>query len=140
MDGVGGTLNATHVGELCYEVLVDDGSVATLDGTAYYVPNLPVTLFSPQEYFRQKHEAGLHGYSMMLDWGSTKLNLGPNVTITIPHDDVTHLPKLRCFADAMKTAETMAMQCVTNEYNQNLTHLQKLLLQWHWKLGHFRMQ
>ena len=40
----------------------------------------------------------------------------------------------------MALAESMAMTCVTDEHNQNLTNLQKTMLQWHWKLGHVGFQ
>ena len=36
----------------------------------------------------------------------------------------------------MSLDESMAMTCVTDEHNKNLTNLQKTMLQWHWKLGH----
>ena len=140
MDGVGGTLLATHTGKFRYEVLADDGSVQVLEGKGYYVPGLPCRLFSPQDYFKQKHEEGLKGYKLCLDWKGSTLELGPHVTVSLPHDQATKLPKLRCFNNVMEVTESMAMTCVTDEYNQNLTQLQKALLQWHWKLGHVGFQ
>ena len=140
MDGIGGTLNATHTGKFRYEIMGDDSNIHVLEGMCYYVPNLPVTLFSPQEYFHQKHEEKLYGYSMKLQWDKTTLELGPNVTVTIPHDESTRLPKLRCFANALETAESLAMGYVIDEFNQNLTHLQKILLQLHWRMGHVGFQ
>ena len=129
MDGIGGALQATHKGNFRYEVLGDDGSVIPLKGTEYYVPGLPCRLFSLQDYFRQKHEAGLSGYKMTYLWSGSRLELGPIATVSLTHDQATRLPKLRCFTNVMETAESMAMTCVTDEYNQNLTLLQKALLQ-----------
>jgi hypothetical protein len=40
----------------------------------------------------------------------------------------------------METAHSSATVCVTDEKNQNLTNLQKVLLQWHFKLGHVGFQ
>jgi hypothetical protein len=40
----------------------------------------------------------------------------------------------------MKTAESLATVCVTDEANQNLTNNQKNMLRWHWKLGHVGFQ
>ena len=53
---------------------------------------------------------------------------------------MTRLLMLCSFHDTMKTAESLVMTCVTDERNQNLTHLQKNLLKWHFKLGHLGFQ
>ncbi len=140
MDGVGGTLMATHRGKFRYEILADDGTVQALEGHQYYVPGLPCKLFGPQDYFGQKHAEGLEGYSLNVTWSGSTLQLGPNVTVSIPHDRMTRLPKLRCYKKVMETAESMANLCVTDELNQNLTELQKALLKAHWRLGHVGFQ
>ena len=139
MDGIGGSLNATHKGHVRYEVLTDDQSIAVLEATAYYCPGINCRLFSPQEFFLQKHMEGKRGYSLNVTWDGTVLKLGKK-TISLSHDYHTRLPILHCFKDAMKTAESLAMTCITDEHNQNLTNLQKLLLQWHWRLGHLGFQ
>ena len=131
---------ATHRGKFKFEVLADDGSVQFLEGSCYYVPGLPCRLFSPQDYFIQKHDAGLDGYAFRMTWAGSKLELGPTATVTLPHDKATRLPKLRCYKNVMETAESMATVCVTDELNQNLTELQKAMLRWHWKLGHVGFQ
>jgi len=49
------------------------------------------------------------------------------------------LPIVRVFRNAAEVAEqTMKLlyACVTEEVNQNLTPAQKLLLRWHFRLGH----
>ena len=52
-------------------------------------------------------------------------------------DPVTNLPYLHCFKSVDKTALILTMKgCITSEHNQNLSYLQKVLLQWHFKLGH----
>ena len=139
MDGIGGSLQATHSGQVHYELLADDGSIAVLEAEGFYVPDLPVNLFSPQSYFEQKEKQGISNHEMYLNGQRTKLILGSQ-KVTFAHDPATRLPRVRCFKDAMHTAEAMAMTCVTDEYNQNLSHLQKLLLQWHWRLGHVGFQ
>jgi hypothetical protein len=40
MDGIGGSLNATHKGRVRYEVITDDQSIHVLETTAYYCSNL----------------------------------------------------------------------------------------------------
>ena len=94
MDGIGGTLNATHKGQFLYEFLADDGTIQKLQGECVYVPGLPCRLFSPQDYFKEKHIAGLKGFSYNLIWSGSSLQLGPNISVTLPHDNTTRLPKL----------------------------------------------
>jgi hypothetical protein len=106
---------------------------------AYYTPGLTAALFSPQAYLAEQQEKGITGYTYGMTWSTSVLNLGPK-SISIPHDPFMRLPILRCYRDAMKTAETMAAACVSDETNQNLSNLQKLLLKWHWKLGHLGFQ
>jgi len=44
---------------------------------------------------------------------------------------------MRAYRDAFNTAHALALSnCLTNEHNQNLTAAQKLLLRWHFQLGH----
>jgi len=140
MDGVGGTMFATHVGQVRYEALDDSGQIQGLEGFAFYVPGMDCRLFGVQDWLMQKVAAGLKGYRYHVTSENSKLHLGSNCTITIPHDYLTRLPILRCFSNVMQVAESMAMACVTDEFNQNLTQLQKSLLQWHWKLGHVGFQ
>jgi hypothetical protein len=139
MDGIGGSLNATHKGRVRYEVITDDQSIHVLETTAYYCSNLNCRLFSPQNYFLEKHIEGQRGNSLGVTWSGITLKLGTK-TISVPHDHQSRLPILHCFKDAMKTAESLAMVCITDESNQNLTSLQKLLIQWHWRLGHLGFQ
>ncbi len=47
---------------------------------------------------------------------------------------------LRAYKETLKTAESLAMVCLTDEANQNLSHAQKMLLKWHFKLGHIGFQ
>ena len=61
-------------------------------------------------------------------------NQGP---VTISFDPVTHLPIIQAFKSTNMTALILfIVGCVTDEKNQNLSYLQKILLQWHFKLGH----
>ena len=140
MDGIGGTLEATHKCTFRYEVLADDSSIQVIETQGYYVPGLSLKLLSPQDYSLQMYAKGLDGYKFSIDWRGSSLELGPTATVTLPHDQATKLPKLRCYHNAMETAESLLTTCVTDEYNQNLTQLQKALLQWHWKLGHVGFQ
>ncbi len=44
---------------------------------------------------------------------------------------------MRTYRNALETANLLALKaCLTDERNQNLTSAQKMLLRWHFKLGH----
>jgi hypothetical protein len=139
LDGIAGSIKGTHLGKCRYEVLSDDGSIAVLETHAYYAPGMNATLFSPQHYFLQQHTNGYKNYKMTVDHNKSIFHLGSK-TVTIQHDPTFRLPIMRCYKDVMTTAETLDMTCVTDEFNQNLTTLQKILLQWHWRLGHVGFQ
>ena len=130
MDGIGGSLNETHKGRVRYEVITDDQRIHVLEATDFYFPELTCRLFSPQSYFLEKHIEGQKGNSLDVTWSGITLKLGPK-TISVPHDYQSRLPILHCFKDAMKKAESLSMVFITDESNQNLTCLQKLLLKWH---------
>ena len=67
MNGIGGSLHATHSGQVHYEFLADDGTVAVIDAEGLYVCILPVCLVSPQDYFTQKEKQGITKHDMYLN-------------------------------------------------------------------------
>ena len=54
LDGIGGSLEATHRGICRFEVITDDGSIAVMNIEAVYAKDLGATLLSPQEYFSHR--------------------------------------------------------------------------------------
>ena len=48
LDGIAGSLTATHVGTCSFEALTDDASIVVLETEALYAPGMNCTLFSPQ--------------------------------------------------------------------------------------------
>ena len=158
-DGIGGCQHATHTGITRYETFDDKGDLVELKHQTHFVPGINCRLFSPQSFYswiRQNGGGekgnGEHGFHSN---GSSReifdkpletfhdrscLHLPGGKTLTIPHDKISRLPLLHCFKDAVATSQTLAMSCVSDELNQNLTHLQKLLLQWHFRLGHIGFQ
>jgi len=57
--------------------------------------------------------------------------------ITILYNKQSRLPTIRAYRNALSTAKAIALNaCLTDEKNQNLTAAQKLLLRYHFKLGH----
>jgi hypothetical protein len=137
MDGIGGSLSATHEGQVHYEVINDSGEVSMIECTSLYMPKLQCRLYSPQCHFRELQSLGKPEGSLRVTWDKSVLDLPASPSITISYEHTTHLPVMQAYKNIISTAESLAMTgCVTNEVNQNLTYLGKLLLQWHFKLGH----
>jgi hypothetical protein len=145
LDGVGGGVVGTHIGIARYEVLSDLGTIAVIECSGLYVPSLGnVRLYSPQTHFAEVQAAlvaqgkgGGEAGDLSIKWDSICLVLPKQDPITLEYDVMTRLPVMQGFADVDQTAASLAiMGCVTAEGNQNLTYLQKVLLQWHIRLGH----
>ena len=140
MDGIAGGLQITQHGTVRYEVLDDKGELQVLQTDAYYIPLLKCRLFSPHTYFRQLYQSGEdpdEKASMSVKHGGTTFSWPNGAVMTVQYDTTTHLPRVRAYKDALSTAGALAMGgCVSDESNQNLTSAQKLLLRWHFRLGH----
>jgi len=95
---------------------------------------------SPQSHFLEQKRLGNVKASLSMNWKGTNLTLDEGITVTIPYDNFTRLPKLRAYTNALATAESLAYACVSDERNQNLSHKAKTLLQWHFRLGHVGFQ
>ncbi len=141
MDGIGATLKATHKGVLKYEFVKDDGTLGTFEGYGLYLPDMSCRLFSPQIYLEaHKKTFGKPPGHFEIHWDHSCFAFTDGSMVTMQFDNTTHLPILHTFQDATKVAESLLTSCVTDEMNQNLTSLQKLMLQWHFKLGHIGFQ
>ncbi len=138
LGGIAGGLEAKQRGTIRYEVLTDQGNVATIRAEALLVPNLSTRLLSPQDYLWQLHTTGEDTKASFTTRAlEAKLTWGSGETLTIEYDENTFLPVVRAYSSATQTAEALALRgCVTEEVNQNLTPGQKLLLRFHYKLGH----
>jgi hypothetical protein len=140
MDGIAGGLDIKQEGKVKYEIVDDRGSVQELIVNAFYIPGLGCRLFSPQDYFRQLKKDGLDpdGKSQMIvKHDKSKIELVNGSAISLYYDTVTHLPRIKAYKSALNSATALAMSgCVTEELNQNLSPQQKILLKWHFRLGH----
>jgi len=107
-----------------------------IETKAYYVLTATIRLFSPQQYFQEKH-AGLlwcdarRSVLTLADGSDVEFpyNVGSNLPIMLPNEmvqmgltfDDCHL---------LKDMGTSAFVTVVDNMNQNLTALQKELLSW----------
>jgi hypothetical protein len=144
MEGIAGGLLIRQKGRVRYELLTDDGEVHVLETTAYHMPDLPCRLFSPQAHFKEQFQIGKDPRESshlsitrnrgVITWENRKQT-------TLSFCDTTHLPRIRVYRNALDDAKALALKgCVTDEVNQNLTSTQKLLLRFHFRLGHIAFQ
>ena len=141
---------ATHKGRVQYEVFADDGKLAVLEGDGYLLPQLKLRLFSPQAFFDTMEKGtgstGSDTASFEVFRSKSVINLPPDSSghrrsITMRYNPQTFLPVLPAFKSVELTGLNLALEgCVTSNDNENLSYLQKLLLQWHYKLGHLSFQ
>jgi hypothetical protein len=76
-----------------------------------------------------------HLASQCVSWDPSVLDLHDTPCINIAYKHTIHLPVISAYKSILSAAEPLAVTgCVTSEVNQNLTFLEKLMLQWHFKL------
>jgi hypothetical protein len=144
MEGIAGGLVVRQKGRVQYELLTDDGDVHVLETSAYYLPELPCRLFSPQAHFQELFTSGndpreRSGLAIKRNRGM--ITWENDTTTTLDFCDTTFLPQIRVFRNAIDSAKALALKgCVTDEVNQNLTQNQKLALRLHFRLGHIAFQ
>ena len=72
-----------------------------------------------------------------MTWEKYVLKISDQVTITIDYENTTHLPMMHDYKSIYSTDKFLAMTgCVTSDKNNNINHLENLILQWRFKLGH----
>lgn len=124
------------------------GVVRSIKTKAYFVPDAPIRLFSPQKLFQEKSEG-----SLLITSRIAELKLPEGDTLTFPFNSGSNLPLMLPALKANKIGvlfedfqtlrdpvQTFNLLSVADETNQNLTAAQKELLQWHWRLGHCHFQ
>ena len=96
----------------------------------YYVPNAKVRILSPQRLFCE--EKGIIG-SFQTEEKQAKLTINGSV-LHIDYHERSFLPI--SYATNALSSDHQVNLSILSEDNQNLTPAQKLLLSWHYRLGH----
>ena len=142
LDGIAGSLFGTHVGRVRYEVISDTGEVCAIETEALFMPQLKCRLFSPQRFFMEVQKVtGKEGFMKVLH-DRTEFHHPSGECTTVAYNEITFLPILQGFKSVDVTADSLLLMgnCVSGEANQNITHLQKLLLRCHFRVGHLGFQ
>ena len=135
--GLSGNMAMEYRARGHFEVLTMDGGVEVLRPWVYFNENLgELILLSPQQLFEEYDDDNAE-FVVKRRMALLRINRSE---IQAPLNHATRLPTLQVFRDAKKTAREFAMNgCVTDAGNQNLTAKQKLLLRYHYRLGHMAM-
>ena len=144
MQGIAGSIPCTHSETIHYEFFTDNGTEEALEDQAYYMPELGCRLFSPQAYLRSigTNLDDPDRVYLTVYHNRDKMRLRSGNDVTIPLDLKSHLPILNVYSDIENESKRISgfRGSVTDEDNQNLTDHQKILLRWHYRLGHLVMQ
>ena len=137
LQGVGGNVEVTQCGIARYEVINTTGNVSVLETVAYYHPSLKFRLFSPQSFFAQSKEQG-GTFEIGYNKATMHLKNGDHVDFLL--DTQTFMPLMPAFHNTAKVAYNLSDPSVVTPENSNLSPLQKLLLKYHYKMGHLGFQ
>ena len=135
VSGLSGDTTVAGIGTVRWSFLDDYGKEHVVETAAYYVPTARVRLFSPQTYMTEQQTGSLSmdstGFSFWFD--ANPLSITQFIC-----DPRSNLPI--CKASVDRTPLGVANLSVIDDQNTNLTDLQKELMKWHWKIGHFHFQ
>jgi hypothetical protein len=129
-------------GKVRWAFLAEDGTYRVLTMPAIYVPEAPVCLISPQTYIqaRKRQSPQLKIKGEVHDDGFYLYEQGA-ARLVVTYNEDNNLPMSEVLSPAsLDKLNTEFHTCVVSEANQNLSHSQKQLLKWHFRLGHINMQ
>jgi len=139
IQGIAGSLPICGQGIISLQVISNSSEIVSIETSAYYILELKTKLFSPQAYFHERNDDSeliIKRSCALMRLVSSKEG-EESSEITFNYNQHTRLPTMRAYRNALTTARALALNaCLTDKRNQNLTAAQKLLLHWHFKIGH----
>ncbi len=137
IQGLNHSIAVAGIGTVRWKIRDELGQIATVETTAYYIPEARIRLFSPQLYFLEEQGGSLHmnkdGVHLTTADGETKLSFPINPDNNLPL--ALSMPLESGFCAFNMTAGDIHFNAM-DETNQNLTGPAKELLGWHQKFGH----
>ena len=133
LGGIAGALMVTHAGTIKWETVDDFGDIVEFQTKAFYHPDLPGRLFSPQTYLHREKRGQAEEFAIQGDQAVWRIN--NKAKITVKYDE-SFLPRLTLFHSGEATPTLSALQTVISDSNNNMTAQQKIWTRWHIKLGH----
>jgi len=138
LGGIAGGLLVEYIGTANWETLNDQGEVVPICEQVLIHEDLPNRLLSPQAFLSHNSKGEKSGnvedhfriYHNRAEWHQQgKRVLSMNF-------DSSFLPRLTLFPKGKAVASLKALSGVLHTSNRNLSPLQKIWMQWHYKLGH----
>ena len=169
MKGLAKGLDIKGSGTIKYGVLDKNNIIVELTSRAYYVPTATRRIFSPQAFFQhpttsravissQNHL----GINLTIPNDKKESNIvsilynsrnnlptfyacqvGTSSATAIPTVNNIDSDSIQCYTTTINTVKTgfsNIMSHVTEVVNTNLSSAQKLLMTWHFRLGHFNLR
>ena len=131
LGGMANGLEIEGIGTVAWGFTAADGSEIVLRTQCYYVPRANARLLSPQRLLNKAK--GVKGtYSG--DESTFSLNIDDCPSLCMSYDERSNLPIGYATTDCVTTPQVHFS--ILDDQNQNLTLGQKLLLEWHYRLGH----
>jgi hypothetical protein len=142
LKGISSGLNIESKGTLCWKITNDFGNEVSLHiHNSLYVPTAPMCLLSPQSVLQQTKKPS-DGFQIYADKGIFRFS---GYQKTIYYNTTNNLPIFFTSTDLTKTAIshatslTIAAFLGSVEHTDNLSSLQRKLLQKHQQMGHLNM-
>ena len=133
MTGIASSLEVKGVGTIEWVVYDDSGQAQTIRMRGYYIPEMKARLFSPQQYLEEQEPAG----EFVVRAKEARFRWKGSACVTMAYQAPSMLPVMRAFHQtSLDDSKNKLLSYVLQESNENLTATQKLLLQWHYRLGH----
>jgi hypothetical protein len=128
-------------GKIRFNVLNDNGDIRTIETEALHVPSARVRLLSVQKYCTQMKDSASFNidengcyFTFTNSSGGGKLTFDLEAEKMLPQTSVVKQWSRKMVLKSKHKAYT-----VVSADNLNLDNSQKVLLEWHWKLGHYNM-
>eukprot|EP00957_Ditylum_brightwellii_P001807 139129-Ditylum_brightwellii.AAC.1 len=125
-------------GHIRWRVCDNCDHIWTIETDTYYVPAACIHLFSPQTYFQghQQEHASFDQEAFVFHFACNSLS-----TLTLPYNKESNLPLAHLEHGCDDLEESVypgtIIDPVVDEANVNLTQHEKVLMHWHYKLGHY---
>jgi hypothetical protein len=132
---MGKGLQIEGIGTVVWTFDAKDRSEVQLRVRAYYIPGAKAWLLSPQKLFEKKRGVFGHFHG---DEEKLTVNIGNCPDIEIHYCTKSGLPIAE--AQCRPTLEPQVNLSVLDKENINLTIGQKLLLEWHYQIGHLNFE
>ena len=142
LGGIAGGLSIEYIGEIDLETLNEEGEVIPVVEEVLIHPSLPGILISPQAFLAKNTQGDPIGQikdHFRVYYDHAEWHAKGKLLLKMPYDS-SYLPRITLFPKGKALSSLKAMNMSLHSSNRNISHLQKIWLGWHQKLGHLGFQ